>query len=409
MNVTPTDRWARLRAEPWRFDLAVAVITLMIGTALTLGAPDRTDPSWPDVAAGVGAFVLVLFRRRQPPLFLGVALGWVAIHVAVFERPTAMVFAVIVLLITTSIRLDRWAALTLGAAIGVSLYLVLLVGNDTELGDARAVIGIAWTAMAVGIGDAVRSWRRYRDAAAEQLRTAVLASEARSRQTVSEERLMIARELHDLLAHNLSVMNVQTGAALHLLRSDPDRAETALVTAREAGRSVLHEVGGLLAVLRRDGEEPTESTGSLPTVEQLPNLVDTMRNAGLEVRWTQSGEARPLSDAVSLAAYRICQEALTNAARHGIGPVAFATDWTEAGMRILVANRRAGNEASPDNTASESDRSISGGHGLIGIRERVSANGGDIAAGPDGEWFVVSARLPAVGRDGVADGSKEPT
>ncbi len=372
-----------LRAEDRRLELALAAITLGLGSLLFWAAPDEYDTGWPDVAAGVGAFVLVAFRRRHPLALLAVALAWTVVHVAAFERPTVMIFATLVLLATACVRLDRWAAIGLGTAIAASLYLIGLIGNDAEPGDARAVIGVAWTAVAVGIADASRSWRQYRDSADAQIRTAVLATEAQTHQQISEERLAIARELHDFLAHNLSVMNVQTGAALHLLRSDPDQAEKSLVAAREAGRSVLDELRDLLAVLRHD-ESADAPTSPLPTIDELPTLVDTMRSAGLTVTWTRTGAPRTLAPAVSLAAYRITQEALTNAAKHGQGDADLTTDWDDAGLTLRITN---------ETTA---QAGAGGGQGLVGMRERASTNGGWLLAELGGSRFVVDAWLPAL-------------
>ncbi|MEO1062881.1 MAG: histidine kinase [Actinomycetota bacterium] len=371
-----------IRAEPARFDLVVATATVAIGSLLIAGNPERFDTGWPDVAAGVGAFGLLLFRRRHTEVLLAIALAWTVVHFAVLERPTPMIFAALVLLSTLCVRLDRRPAIVLGGTVGVTLYFVGLLTGELEFGDPRAVIAIVWAALAVGVADAVRSWRRYRESADAQVRSAVLAAEAETRQQVSEERLAIARELHDLLAHNLSVMNVQTGAALHLLRADPDRAEEALTTARDAGRSVLDELRELLAVLRHDDE--AEPTTSLPSVGDVARLVDTMRSAGLEVTWSESGRPRPLAPAVSLAAYRIIQEALTNAAKHGRGSADLTTEWIDGGLVIEVAN---------DAATGSGD---GGGHGLVGMRERAVANGGRLSAEVVEHRFVVEAWLPAV-------------
>ncbi len=379
--------WAWLRADLRRFDLAVALFTVAAGSLLLAGARDRFDTGWPEVAAGVGAFALVLFRRWHPLVLLGVSMVWTAVHVAVWERPTPTVFASIVLLATASVRLDRWRAIALGAAIGVSLYVLGLTSTDVGPGDERAVIGIAWAAMAVGIGDAVRSWRSYRESVEAQLQSTVAAAEARTRQQVSEERLEIARELHDLLAHNLSVMNVQTGAALHLLRADPDQAEESLVAARDAGKTVLLELRELLSVLRSDDGDEASPTSSLPTVEQLPALVETMRATGLAVTWHRTGEPRPLTPATSLAAYRITQEALTNAAKHGTDAADLLTEWDERGLTVRVRNRTGSGDAGVDDTG--------GGHGVVGMRERAAANGGELSADRVGDEFVVQAWLPA--------------
>ncbi|MEM9748055.1 MAG: histidine kinase [Actinomycetota bacterium] len=374
--------WSWLRADLRRFDLAVALLTLGVASALITGSSERFDSGWPEVAAGVGAFALVLFRRVQPFLFLAIALVWTAVHVAVWDRPTPTVFAAVVLLATSALRLERWPAIALGASIGGSLYVLGLIGNDAELGDSRAVIGIVWSALAIGIADAVRSWRRYRESAEAQLRSTVEAAEANTRRQVSEERLAIARELHDLLAHNLSVMNVQTGAAQHLLRSDPDQAEESLQAARDAGRNVLDELRELLAILRHDDGSDGEPTSSLPTADQLPALVDTIRSTGLDVDWTRAGEARPLTPAVSLAAYRIVQEGLTNAAKHGAGSAHLVTEWTDDELSIHLSNPAAARSGEGS------------GLGLVGMRERATANGGDLSAELVAGKFVVEVNLP---------------
>jgi signal transduction histidine kinase len=376
---------AWLRADLRRLDVAIAAATALIGTLLVLGAPDDHDAGWPEVAAGVGAFVLVALRRWQPFVLLAVAMVWTTVHVAVWDRPTPMVFAILVLLTTACIRLERWPAIGLGAVVAGWLYTIGLITNETQYGDARAVIGIAWAAGAVGIADAIRSWRRYTESAEAELQAAVVAAEAEASRQVAEERLVIARELHDLLAHNLSVMNVQTGAALHLLRSDPDQAEASLTTARDAGRTVLDELRELLAVLRHEHDDGA-SMSSLPSADDVDRLVDTMRASGLHVDWNRGGAPRPLSSSASLAAYRIVQEGLTNAAKHGDGSVALATVWADDGLTITIENGTAGDV---DETGA--------GLGLIGMRERVAVNGGRLTVDAGGDRFVVEAWLPAVG------------
>ena len=373
---------AWLRADPRRGDLHLAIITVAVGVLLIEASPQEFDTGWPEVAAGVGAFVLVLARRTQPLLLLAVGLLWGGVHVATLDRPAPLFFAVLVLLVTACVRLDRGQAIAVGIVVAAALYTFGLWVNDSQFADGRVVIGIVWAAGAVGIADATRSWRRYKESADAQIRSAVLAAEAQTRHQVSEERLAIARELHDLLAHNLSVMNVQTGAALHLLRSDPDQAEQSLTAARDAGRSVLDELRELLSVLRHHGDDDAP-TASLPTADQLPQLVEIMRTAGLEVAWSRVGGPRTLAPAVSLAAYRITQEALTNAAKHGTGTAELRTEWDDLGLTIHVAN------------AVTTDEDPSGGHGLVGMRERAAANGGRLTAESTANRFVVTAWLPA--------------
>ena len=376
---------AWFRADPRRGDVAIALVTVGVSVVLLVGSPQDLDTGWPEVVAGVGAFVLVLLRRRWPFALLAVAVGWGAIHAAIWGA-SSLPFAALVLLATACIRLERRQAIILGVAVGLALYGIALALNDElSFGDGRSVIALVWSAAAVGVADAVRSWRRYRASAEAQVRTAVLAAEAQVRQQVTEERLTIARELHDLLAHNLSVMNVQNGAALHLLRTDPNRAEEALTAARDAGRSVLDELRELLSVLRDDATEEAPRA-ALPSVGDLNGLVDTMRSAGLDITWTDAGQPRPLAPAVSLAAFRIVQEALTNASKHGDGTAVLATAYDDDGLTITVDN--------PVSTGMAADGSSTGRHGLLGMRERATANGGTFEAGPTPTGFRVRARLP---------------
>ncbi len=376
-----------LRSDLRRFDFVVAVLTVALSTLLIASVAGDWQTGWPEIPAGVAAFILVLLRRRWPLLLLAVALVSATAFIAVWERPTTLVFAGLVLLATACLHLDRWPAIGLGVVVGVIVYLMALVGfleEGAELGDSDAVIGLVWSALAVGVADAVRSWRRFQNAAVIQRESEARASQAQVRQQVSEERLSIARELHDLLAHNLSVMNVQTGAALHLLRSDPDQAEASLTTAREAGRTVLDELSGLLSVLRHDGDDAPHA--SLPTFDELPQLVDTMRASGLELVWTKTGTTLPLSATTSLAAYRIVQEALTNAVRHGDGSAHLTTEWGPDGISLRVTN--------PVGRTIAREQSATPRHGLVGMRERSSGNGGRFSTSTDNGQFVVDAWLP---------------
>ncbi|MEM8923867.1 MAG: histidine kinase [Actinomycetota bacterium] len=391
---------AWLRADVRRFDLVVAVAVTSCALLLMVGTPDQYDQGWPDVVISVGAFVVLVLRSRWPRVLFGIAALGTTGFVAVYQRPTLMIFASLVLLATVCVRLERWPAVGLGAVSAVGLYAMgLHISEASNFGDAQAVIFIAWAALAVGVADAVRSWRRAQQLAEAQLRTALLATEAQTRQYVSEERLTIARELHDLLAHNLSVMNVQTGVALHLLRSDPDEAEQSLVTARDAGRNVLDELRELLSVLRGDGGDEAP-TSSLPTVDQLADLVATMEAAGLDVRWTRNGTPRPLAPAVSLASYRIVQEALTNAAKHGSGVVDLFTDWESDRFVIRASNPLGPPDDNGVGTGNHhlgdgDGRTAGRGHGLIGMRERAVANGGRLTARNVDGSFVVDGWLPA--------------
>lgn len=377
---------AWFRASPARTDVAIALATVGLSFLLLVGSSRDFDMSWPVAVAGVGAFVLVLLRRRWPIPLLAIAVVSAAIYAPAWGA-SSLPFAAIVLLATACIRLQRRNAILLGMVTALALYGIALSLNAAgSLADGRSIIAVVWSAAAVGVADAIRSWQRYRASAEAEVRWAMLASEARARQHVTEERLTIARELHDLLAHNLSVINLQNGVALHFLRQDPDRAEEALFAARSAGRTVINELRDLLSVLRFDDATDAAPRAALPSVGELDSLVDTIRSAGLDVTWTDSGRHRPLAAGVSLAAIRIATEALTNAAKYGDGTAALKTAYDDEGLTITVTN--------PVPLGRNANDTSAGGYGLLGMRERAIANGGTFEAGPAREGFEVRVRLP---------------
>ena len=204
-----------------------------------------------------------------------------------------------------------------------------------------------------------------------------------SERAVNEERQRIARELHDVIAHSVSVMTVQTGAVRRLLRPEQEKERQALETVEATGREALTEMRRLVGLLREQGAMPEFSPQ--PGMGTIETLLDGVRAAGLPVELEVEGDPRELAPGVDLAAYRVVQEALTNALKYA-GPAHawVAVDWTDDELRLEVAN----------DGRSDSDGS-DGGHGLAGMRERVSLYGGRIESGPrDGGGYVVRARLP---------------
>jgi signal transduction histidine kinase len=361
---------------------------------LVLTSPDNTDVGWPEVAGAVLAFALIALRRQHTGIMLVAATLGTAAALARWERPNPLLFAVLVLLFTFCLDHDRRTSILAGTAVAVTLFVAALPAGDGRAGDGRVLIALPWTAAAVGIADATRSRRELIRSAEERLAAAVRATEMTARRERAEERLAIARELHDLLAHNLAVMNVHTAAAEHVLHTDPAQAERSLVLARTAGRTILDELRELLGVLRTDSS--AEPTSVLPTFADLDALVDTVRRSGLDVEWIRRGTVHQLSPAVSLAAYRVAQEALTNAGKHGTGVAVLETTNGEHGVTIVVDN--------PFTTGPRSD--IAGGLGLVGMRERVAAVGGHLDVGIAGHHFRVCASLPA---SVVALDRQEPT
>jgi signal transduction histidine kinase len=207
----------------------------------------------------------------------------------------------------------------------------------------------------------------------------------REREAVAEERARIARELHDVVAHSVSVMVVQAGAARRVLARDPGRSVEALGAVEATGREALAEMRRLLGILRPAATDRAPT----PSLSDLDALAERFRAAGLHVELDVAGEPGPLPAGVDLCAYRVVQEALTNAVKHaGTGRARVAVRWEADSVEVEVANRSG--RRTPAALAG-----TSGGHGLMGMRERVALCGGELEAGAaDRDRFVVRARLP---------------
>ncbi len=251
----------------------------------------------------------------------------------------------------------------------------------------RGLAGAAWS-----LGDAARTRRLQARALAERARDAERNRNAHSREAVTTERLRIARELHDVMAHSMSVIAVQAGVGRHVMDRDPETARTALGVIEDTNRRTLTEMRQLLGVLRVDDPPAAAQLGSRapqPGLDRLDDLLADARAAGLVVTLSVTGTARQLPPHLDLAAYRILQEALTNAARHA-GPAQLRVTLTWSGETLAI-------DVSDDGRGPVAGRGSSpgGGFGLIGLRERATSVGGgfDAGPGPDG-GFRVRATLP---------------
>jgi len=242
-------------------------------------------------------------------------------------------------------------------------------------------LGLAAWLLVLGTGAEIIRTRRERRAELAH----VEAEEARRR--ASEERLLIARELHDVLAHNISLINVQAGVALHLLDERPDQARPALTAIKDASKEALGELRSVLDVLRRSEDGTTAPRAPTAGLRDLPGLVERTRSAGLDVTLDVSGESRPVPAGVDLAAFRIVQEALTNVVRHaGTGGARVRLDYGDERLTVQVDDDGVGTPVPPRDGA---------GRGIAGMRERVQALNGTFEAGPrPGRGFRVRARFP---------------
>ncbi|MEU7658722.1 sensor histidine kinase [Streptomyces lincolnensis] len=370
-------------------DLAAALVltAVYVGFArLTAvdGQPVYTGPFWLGclIAAAVGLPIAV--RRRLPLAVLAVVLAALA-TASLLDIPrepyaAAGLAAYLVALAEPARRSVPALAVTLAVA-GGAVYLGEAV--VTPAGDGRDAVGVAGLVLLVvggawGAGFAVRG-RRARGA--RELRR-------RSERALDEERLRIARELHDIVSHNLSLIAVKAGVAGHVAEADPREARAALKVIEETSRSALAEMRRTLGVLRTEGAP----LGPAPGLDHLDSLAEEANRAGVDVDLTVRA-TKDLAEGIQLTVYRIVQESLTNAVRHAAPTRCRVTvEASEREIRIDIADE------GPPPGPGRPVRELPGGHGLLGIRERAMMYGGSFEAGPRPEGgFAVSVRLPTEG------------
>ena len=285
---------------------------------------------------------------------------------------------------------------------GEALLLSLLVGPVLEslTGDHPHFSTVSYAAVAFGVVVVVgASLRGRREAGARLVEQEVLTAEERTRRTVLEERSRIARELHDVVAHHMSVISIQAQVAPLLVKDPPEELRENLAGIRQNALDALTELRRVLGVLRAEGPDGAEEAvphAPLPTLDRLDALLDNARAAGLDVTCRVVGERRPSPPGVELSAYRIVQEALSNAIRHAPGAVArVELAYAGPGLGVRVVN------SAPGKGGRAGHGGPGTGHGLLGMRERTAMLGGELAAGPTPDGgYEVSAFLPTEGETG---------
>ena len=340
-------------------------------------APDSDSfPFWP-VGLTLLATLPIAIRRRYPLVVLAVTLP-AALAMEVYYNSFQFAGA-IVALYTVAAYVGRPASIGVGA--GTALALAVLTLDEGGVGNGVAMysfFGGAWL-----LGDRIRARRVYTRELEERAARLEREREENERRAAATEQARIARELHDIITHNVSVMTVQAAAAGDVFETQPGRAREALSSIESTGRAALTELRRLLGTVRTG-----DGSGSLapqPSLARLGALLDQVRAAGLDVELTVEGEPRELPASLDLSAYRIVQEALTNTLRHAQA--------RHASVVVRYADETIEVEIVDDGTAPASDRD--GGQGIIGMRERAALFGGDLRAGPvpDG-GFSVRARIP---------------
>jgi signal transduction histidine kinase len=272
----------------------------------------------------------------------------------------------------------RWSALL---AFPFLVNAIEPLGGDDPGFPGVLLLALVIAALALG-----ESQRERGEAVAERDESRRVMAESLQQQAEMTERARIARELHDVIGHSISVMGLQAGAVRRLLTPEQEREREALLSVERTGRDAVGEMRRLLGILRANGAEP--ELEAMPTVQRAGDLVADLRRAGLDVELHVEGELDDLPPGRALAAFRILQEALTNVLKHA------------PGAHVEAVLRRAGPELEievVDSGGTRPAEPAGGGHGLVGMRERVALYGGTLEAGPEGPGFSVLARFPATG------------
>ncbi|MDA3645575.1 sensor histidine kinase [Saccharopolyspora indica] len=356
--------------------LAVLIAAAVLLSALLNFAVDQSGFRLFDVLMILGTCAVLVLRRRFPvPVALATLAGCVVYYpLSTADGPLLLAFAVALCTVAAEGRTAVAVLLAVAAMLFVGYGEVS--SGQRHLDDTSLYLFAGWLVAAVAIGGLVHNRRAYLNEAEQRMRAVEREKEEEARSRASEERLRIARELHDALGHHLSLINVQAGAALH--RSDTDPAP-ALTSIKQASKDALRELRATLGVLRQ-----VDEAGPPPGLARVDDLVAQAGATGLAVRVEVDGEVRPLPPEVDLAGYRIVQEALTNVTRHADARTAFVRiGYTGQDVRVQIDDD---GSAVPD---------VERGNGIRGMEERARALGGEFTAGsgPDG-GFRVRAVLP---------------
>ncbi|NHC47667.1 sensor histidine kinase [Motilibacter aurantiacus] len=368
-------------------DVGVAVVALVLLLQPALHNPDCDCDSYPwwGYALAIGSALPLVWRRRFPFVTSGLT-GAFSLAVGLSSLPDPPVQAAgLVGLYTAAAYASRRLSVTAGAIATTAIGVAVLLDSSADAQDVLVnylLFSSAWL-----LGDSARGRRERADRLEERAAQLERARAAEAAAAVTAERNRIARELHDVVAHHVSLMVVQAEAGPVVVDRDPARAAAAFDSISATGKAALTEMRRLLGVLRSD-DGPAAPLAPQPGLDRVGELLERARGAGLDVRLEVVGDVRPLPPAVELSAYRLVQEALTNAVRHA-GP-------TRAVVRVAYAPAALGLEVTDAGPGREVPAPRGGaGLGLVAMRERVAVVGGTLVAGPrDGGGWAVRAELP---------------
>ncbi|WP_082376301.1 sensor histidine kinase [Nocardiopsis sp. NRRL B-16309] len=377
----------RSRVPPWVKDLIAAAL---VAVPVFVPFPGDDPPEGVLAIAAVLAPALVLpLRRRWPIPVLLVCLALYGLAALSGTFAPGVVFATSIAMFGVAHRSTRRTTVIAAAFAVLTTVLLSPVSGLGGLLDPRNLQFAATIAFATAAGDASRSRREFIRAMTERAVRAEQSRDAEAKRRVTEERLRIARDLHDAVAHQISVISLNAGVATSAMDTRPEKSKEALGSIRTAARTVLGEIGDLMAVLRADGDESAAGVTPQPGLSRLDELVRRFGEAGLSVHVRLEGDLGRVTGAVDLVAYRVIQEALTNAHKHGAEHRSHVLiEVQDQHVRIVVTN--------PVLPAPQDPPAVEplGGHGLTGLRERVASVRGTVETGQMPGGYRVAATLP---------------
>jgi signal transduction histidine kinase len=366
-----------------RSDVTLAVVVGVVVAAVFLAE----GATWAEAVGGVMLCAPLAWRRRSPLGVLGLVACGVPVYLALADPSPALVPPVLVALYTVAAHGSRRRTVAVAAGLAPYVIAIVVLFSPEEGSDLRQILQfMSQFGFALAVGEAVRSQRAFIAAIRERAERAERERELEARRRVGEERVRIARDVHDVVAHSIATISTQASVGVHVGRDEPARAVEVLESIKAVSAQALHDLRHALGVLRDEsGDGPTDPT---PSVHDVPGLVQRARDSGLSVVLRMEGSSAALPTALQVAIYRIVQEGLTNVMRHASG--------AQATVRVAVGGHRVEVDVTDDGGGAPTASSDSGsGSGLVGMRQRASAMGGELEAGREADGgFRVRAVLP---------------
>jgi signal transduction histidine kinase len=373
-----------LRDRRVQGDIAVALLVFWLTRLTTTTA---ANPAVGLLTCGAACAALIL-RRHFPVAVLVVSAAAAQAYLVTYHGHDGdlILIAPMVAIYTVANAADRHHGLAIGGLAVLVLAAVHIIAKPTSPIGVDNLALAALGALAVAAGSASRSHRAYLSEVEARARQAEADRDTEAARRVTEERLRIARELHDAVGHQLALINVQAAVAAHVLTEPPEAARQALEHIGSASRAALAELSETVGLLRTT-EEPAAPVDPVSGLADLPRLLDSYRRSGLSITESTTGTPHRIPPATDLVAYRVIQESLTNACKHAPGStVEISRTYARTALRLEIRN-----------TATTTAPPAAAGHGLLGMRERVTALGGTLHTGPTRTGFAVTAALPLNG------------